>query len=107
MNKYMETVDLKDAPCGHTFTQADDKVSVVFYEDTQSDDLKKTYHSYLNGDLFATKAYPQSGKKFIACDRYGNYIPKSYIDKMDSLQKQVKELTKEEFICTLQTNYTT
>lgn len=90
-----ETFKLRDAPPRQTFTQANGDVSVVFYEDTNSQDIKKTYHSYLNGDIYSTTAYPNPNEDYITCDVYGNYIPRSYVDKCLRLQTKVEKLYKQ------------
>ncbi len=84
-----EVFKYSDIPERHTFTY--DGCSVVFYEDTERGE-KRTLHSYLGGNLYNSSAFVQTDKEFYCCDRYGNYIPKSYVDEIRTLKQEVKEL---------------
>lgn len=103
--EYRETFAYADTPEGHCFTY--DGCSVVFYEDTEKGEAR-SFHSYMNGDLYRAKATPPYKMEFYACDIYGNYIPVSYVQELKTLKRMVKELHKElekgTFVCTLPTN---
>ena len=95
-----ETFYLVNVPKKHTFTW--DGSSVVFYEDTERGEAK-SYHSYMRGKLYMSKAFPEIGKEYYCCDIYGNYIPRSYIDEITRLKKEVKELSVPVFKTELKT----
>ncbi len=99
--KRRETFRYNNVPKQQTFTY--DGCSVVFYQDTERDDPVKTFHSYLGGDLYNTRAYPPKHiEKFYACDIYGNYIPISMVLEKRRLAKELKELKRKcEFSTTL------
>ena len=83
-----------------TFTY--DGCSVVFYEDTEKNE-KRSFHSYMGGDLYMSRATPPKSKIFYCCDVYGNYIPRSIILENRKLKQMLKENPKPEFKTTLKT----
>ena len=103
MKNKRETFKLEDAPERCTFTC--DNVSVVFYEDTERNEPKRTYHSYMGGCLYNTTAYPARDKEYYCCDRWGNYIPRSYVVEIEKLKRENRELKKPIFKSTLKTYY--
>ncbi len=88
-------------PLRHTFTY--DGCSVVFYQDTERGEKKKTFHSYIGGDLYMSRAFPPTNmKEFYTCDVYGNYIPISMVNEKAKLREEIRELKeKGEFMTEL------
>jgi len=98
----IEVFGYDDVPMGETFTY--DGCSVVFYQDTGKGEREKTFHSYFDGNLYRTVSHPpKSQKRFYCCDVYGNYIPRSLLDKLRENRERIKELEKDTFKCTLPT----
>lgn len=89
----METFTYNEIPQNQTFTTAN--TMMIFYEDTEEGG-KRSFHSYLNGELYKSNATNMVRKSdiFYACDINGNYIPVSLVLANRKLMQENKRLKK-------------
>lgn len=98
-----ETVKYKEIPKGFCFTFED--AVLVYYEDTQRGDSRRSFHAYKDGELYKTSINLQNeNEDFYLCDKYGHYIPLTIVQDNIKLRARVKELERKAgFKCTLPT----
>ena len=65
----------------------------VYYEDTEKG-CARSFHSYLQGNLYNSNVIPPATGNFYYCDIKGNILDKEIVLEIHKLRKEVRELKR-------------